>query len=102
MTSVASFSFVIDSVARICSCPAVSGRVPALLLPPGPTYNHTVIACWICLHLDVVDTEVALHPKPIDCRGVVAPNFRLLSIVTDPHADVILATVTPDGRASQT
>lgn len=42
----------------------IFSHVPALLLPPCPAYYQVVAGRWICLHLDVVDTQVALHPKP--------------------------------------
>lgn len=42
----------------------IFSHVPAFLLPACPTDNHIVAGRRICLHLNVVDTQVALHPKP--------------------------------------
>lgn len=43
----------------------IFSHVPTFLLPSGPTYNHIIAVRWICLYLDVVDTKMALHPKPV-------------------------------------
>lgn len=45
-------------------------HVPALLLAPGPADDDVVTARRVRLHLDVVDTEVTLHPKPREGDGV--------------------------------
>lgn len=42
----------------------IFSHVPAFLLSPGPANYHIVTGCWISLHLNVVHTEMALHPKP--------------------------------------
>lgn len=42
----------------------IFSHVPAFLLPPSPAYYHIVAGRRICLHLDIVDTQMAFHPKP--------------------------------------
>lgn len=39
-------------------------HVPTLLLATGTTHDNIVTVGRVCLHLDVVDTEVAFHPEP--------------------------------------
>lgn len=39
-------------------------HIPTLLLATGTTHDDIVTVGRIRLHLDVVDTEVALHPEP--------------------------------------
>ena len=39
-------------------------HIPTLLLATGTTHDDIVTVGRVCLHLDVVDTEVAFHPEP--------------------------------------
>ena len=51
---------------------------------------------WICLDFKIVGTQMTLHPKLIDRGTIVHSSFRLLSIITDSHTDVIVTATTPD------
>lgn len=39
---------------------------------------------------------MTFHPELVDRRRVVHANFFLLSVVPDPHPDVIAASLAPD------
>lgn len=39
-------------------------HIPTFLLATGTTHDDIVTVGRVCLHLDVVDTEVAFHPEP--------------------------------------
>lgn len=71
-------------------------HVPTLLLATGTTHDDIVTVGRVCLHLDVVDTEVAFHPEPVDWSRVIVANLLLFCIVAHTHADVVLTAVTPD------
>lgn len=45
-------------------------HVPALLLALGTTHDHIVTVGRVCLHLDVVDAEVAFHPESGKWAGI--------------------------------
>lgn len=42
----------------------VISHVPAFLLPVRSAYYHIVAGRRVGLHLDVVDAQMTLHPKP--------------------------------------
>ena len=44
----------------------------------------------------MIITQVTLHPELVDWRCVVHANFRLLSIVSDTHTNMVLTSFTPD------
>lgn len=50
----------------------------------------------ICSYNKVVIAEMALHPKLVQRRRVVHADFLLLRVVADAHADVVVASETPN------
>lgn len=74
----------------------VLSHVPSFLLPLGSTHDDIITGGRVCLHLDVVHTQMALHPEPVYWSCVVIAHFFLLRIVSNPHADMILTAVTPN------
>lgn len=59
----------------------------------------SVLSCTYCRvssHNYMVITQMALHIELVNRGRIVHPNFGLLSIVSDTHANVILATLTPN------
>lgn len=70
-----------------CTCGedlVIFSHVPAFLLSPSPADYHIVAGCWISLHLNVVHTEMALHPKPgIRRKKEICTNPSFFYILTD-------------------
>ena len=55
-----------QSLAAVLTCRQhllIVCHIPAFLLALGAAHNHIVTVGGVCLHLDVVDTEVAFHPE---------------------------------------
>ena len=71
---------------------AVVLRLETLLLPAGTADDLIVKVPWVSLDLEVVVTQVTLHPELIDRRGVVHPDFGLLGIIPNTHPDMVSAS----------
>ena len=51
---------------------------------------------WISFDFKMIITQVTLHSKLVNRCSVVHPNLGLLSIVSDPHPNVVVAAIAPD------
>ena len=66
-----------------------SGETPP---PRKKLLNHL----GVCLDFKVVVTQMALHAELVDGGGVVIANLAFFRIVTHTHANVAVASPTPN------
>ena len=69
----------------------VVSHVPALLLPVCSAYYHIVAGRRVGLHLDVVDAQMTLHPKPGWGNRKICKYFTF-HLFIEVHDDSVLST----------
>lgn len=75
---------------------AILLRIPVLILLPRTLLDNISCILGVRLNREPVIAKVTFAPECVDRCRIVAPNFFLLRIVADTHADVVVTAIAPD------